>query len=298
MRSGVQWSLAAITLASALCLARQGHAAECPASRGFILRVTVVHGPVRRDYTVPAARMAQLAGEPISAATRLWRQSAALGAEPVETQHTTRNPTMDGLLALSRQLFSVINASDHPGRLVFLMAEGAAKWLVFAAMLLLACLWIWRPLSRRAAILTTALAAAIGLGLNWSVGLLWYEPRPFMAHVGHTLVTHAADNAFPSNHATFMWSLGFGLILTGASPAWGWVVSLLTLVVAWARIYLGLHWPIDMAGSLVVSVAAASLARVMLQPVRHYVLPDVNAIYEAALRGLHLPVAIFPRGRE
>jgi undecaprenyl-diphosphatase len=50
----------------------------------------------------------------------------------------------------------------------------------------------------------------------------------------------------------------------------GVALALLALPVAWARIYLGVHFPLDMAGAVVVASLAAWLAR---RQVRWYLPP-------------------------
>jgi hypothetical protein len=38
------------------------------------------------------------------------------------------------------------------------------------------------------------------VGINQLLGTLWYEPRPFATGLGRTLIQHAPDNSFPSDH--------------------------------------------------------------------------------------------------
>ncbi len=202
------------------------------------------------------------------------------------------------LVILSQHLFLAINASAHPDPLEVALAEIAAAWLIYAAALLVAGLWIWGRPEARGALLATVVAVSIALGVNQLLGLLWFEPRPFMIGLGHTLEYHAADNSFPSDHATYLWSLGFGLIATDAARRWGAFVCLCGLLVAWARVYLGFHFPIDMATSFLVALAAAALARAMLRPSERWLCPVIDHTYEATLRTLHLPPALFPRATE
>jgi len=72
-------------------------------------------------------------------------------------------------------------------------------------------------------------------------------PRPFEAMGFEPLIPHCADGAFPSDHS----SLAFGVAIAQNSP-FLWVLA---FVVASARVYAGIHWPIDVLGSLALVVA-------------------------------------------
>jgi undecaprenyl-diphosphatase len=192
-------------------------------------------------------------------------------------------------------LFSTINASDGAPGIVIAVARISAQWLVYLSILMIVALWVWAAPSRRGALLATGLSLGLGLGLNQAVGLLWFHPRPFMLGLGRTLIAHVSENSFPSDHATFVWSLAFGLIFTGASWRLGWLLAIGGCIVAWARIYMGLHFPFDMVGSLLISLLAAMVARVLRPFTERQALPLVETTYEAALGWLHLPQAIFPR---
>ncbi len=199
------------------------------------------------------------------------------------------------LATLNDRFFLAINAPDHPAAFMVTFAELAASWLVYAAAVLAPALWIWGRPGARAALLATVLGVFVALGVNQVLGLLWYEPRPFMIGLGHTLIFHAVENSFPSDHATFLWSLGFGLVATSAARGWGILVCLCGLLVAWARVYLGLHFPIDVAASFLVGLASGRLARALLPICERWLQPVADQTYEAMLRGLRLPPAVFPR---
>jgi undecaprenyl-diphosphatase len=199
------------------------------------------------------------------------------------------------MLAWNRWLFLTVNASGHPDPLAVLTADFAAQALVFVALAVAAGFWIWGNPSRRGALLAVAIAAAVALGVNQLLGLFWFEPRPFMIGLGHTLLAHVPENSFPSDHATLVWTLGAGLIMTGATAPGGIVVTAIGLTIAWARIYLGLHFPIDMATSALVAACGGAFARVLQSPTERWLLPVAEAIYERALRMLGLPAAVFPR---
>lgn len=160
---------------------------------------------------------------------------------------------------LNAQLFAWINAGANPSAGLLVLARIAAQDLILLVPLLLAAGWLWRSQAPRTALVLAALAALTGLAINQVIGLFWFEPRPFALAVGHQFLAHAADSSFPSDHLTVIWSAAFALC---ASRGWrraGAGLALLGLPVAWARVYLGVHWPVDMAGAALVSLASALL---------------------------------------
>jgi undecaprenyl-diphosphatase len=199
------------------------------------------------------------------------------------------------MLAWNRWLFLSLNASGHPDPVIVLTADLAAQALVFVALAVTAGFWIWGNPSRRGALLAVAVAAALALGINQVLGLFWFEPRPFMIGLGHTLLAHVPENSFPSDHATLVWALGAGLIATGASMSGGAIITSIGLMIAWARVYLGLHFPIDMATSALVAACGGVFARALRAPVERMLLPVIETVYERALQLVGVPDALFPR---
>lgn len=108
----------------------------------------------------------------------------------------------------SQQLFLLINASADPDAWLAQMADITASSPVVVGSLLLVALWVWGQPARCSRLLAVAVGMLIGLGINQVLGLLYFEPRPFMIGLGHTLLAHVSDNSFPSDHATFIWTLG------------------------------------------------------------------------------------------
>jgi undecaprenyl-diphosphatase len=94
--------------------------------------------------------------------------------------------------------------------------------------------------------------AMIGVGLNQLIGVFWEHPRPFMVGLGHTWISHAPDSSFPSDHMTVLASVGLSMIFDGA--LWlGLLTMSCAIGVAWARVFLGVHFPLDMVGSMIVA---------------------------------------------
>ena len=152
--------------------------------------------------------------------------------------------------AVDLRLFHAIHPSTPPSSEMLHLARGLADGsLILTAVLLGAMLmfprWSMRPIALKA-----SGAAAAALLANLVIGLVWDRARPFVAGAGQAWVTHAATGSFPSDHLTVQWVVAGMLLLDRRTRAWGLGIALLGLPMAWARIYLGVHYPGDMLGAL------------------------------------------------
>ena len=192
-------------------------------------------------------------------------------------------------------LFHLINAGPRPTNATVTVAVFAANALVPLAALVGVVLWTRSDHHRRGALLAVGAAILFAMTLNWVLGLVWFEPRPFMIGVGHTLMAHVPDNSFPSDHVTFLWAIGFAMISTGAYRRWGLAITAAGAIVAWARIYLGVHFPIDILGSGFVALSGAVLAALLQESLSNRPLDFIERAYDGLLDTLHLPAGLFPR---
>ncbi len=93
------------------------------------------------------------------------------------------------------------------------------------------------------------LALTISLTVSWAIGHLYPHDRPFVAGVGYNFLHHAADDSFPSDHGTV--SFTFALAFLFWHRLWsGALLMAIAAAIAWSRVYLGVHWPLDMVGGL------------------------------------------------
>lgn len=161
--------------------------------------------------------------------------------------------------ALNHTVFLWINAPEHPNTLALMLAIFFAEWLIWMVPGLIGIGWLRGSVATRKTMLVVAASGLLGLLINQVVGLVWPHPRPFMIGLGHTLIPHVADSSFPSDHLTLWWAVVFGLVMKrGSSKVWV-ILALLGIPIAWARIYLGVHYPLDMLGAAVVAAISAWL---------------------------------------
>lgn len=179
--------------------------------------------------------------------------------------------------SLNHALFLWLNAPEHPSAPVLILAIFFAERLIWAVPLLIGAGWLRGGESTRKTMLVATASGVLGLLVNLIIGSAWSHPRPFMIGLGHTLIPHVADSSFPSDHLTLWWAVAFSLLLQRGPRSAGIALALLGLPIAWARIYLGVHSPLDMLGAAAVAAFSAWLT---LREARRY----LGASYRLALR--------------
>jgi undecaprenyl-diphosphatase len=160
-------------------------------------------------------------------------------------------------------LFSAINGLAGKSAIVDAIMVGSAKYLPVLFALVLIALWLtWKPQNQRGAFLAGA-SALMALGIGQLVGHALPRPRPYLVHSVKLLISRSVDTSFPSDHAT----LGFAV----AVMVWqynrkvGAVLLILAVVLAFCRVYVGVHYPSDVLGGAVLgtvtSLVIAALSR-------------------------------------
>ena len=145
-------------------------------------------------------------------------------------------------------LFALLNATPASPQWAIEMAIFIAKDLILIVPLLVVTLWLWGP-AQRQMVFKLMLALTISLTVSWAIGHLYPHDRPFVAGVGYNFLHHAADDSFPSDHGTV--SFTFALAFLFWHRLWsGALLMAIAAAIAWSRVYLGVHWPLDMVGGL------------------------------------------------
>ena len=165
------------------------------------------------------------------------------------------------LETINRGLFELFKAPAGLSGLPLALATAAAKFPVVLLLALSLLAWFRLRTRERSSLIYAVLCALIALGINYALGLLFPHPRPFALGLSPNYLGHSAENSFPSDHATLMWTLAFGLLLNTKLRIYGWAAVALAALTSWARIFLGVHFPFDILGSMV--VAAITIAAMM-----------------------------------
>ena len=163
-------------------------------------------------------------------------------------------------------LFELINAAPGLGHGRLALAVALANWTIWLLPVAMTVAWIRGDDVAREDLSMMLLSVLVALCMAQAISHLWPQPRPFALHLGTQYLAHAIDPGLPSDHVTVFWSLALGAFGTRRFAVWGLPLMTLGLLVGWARVYLGLHFPFDVLAAFPVSAIGAGVAQALRKP--------------------------------
>ena len=156
-----------------------------------------------------------------------------------------------------------------------------AKYMPLLVVVGMLTLWVSRGRKTRDIVLYGFYAAIIGLIINYLIGFVYYHPRPFVIPTGTLLFSYPADSSFPSDHSTIIFSMALMLIYFKRTRLPGFLFLVMGIIGGTARVFAGVHFPLDIVGSLLVSVFSVFLVlklKTRLDPLNDFVNKAYNKI--------------------
>jgi undecaprenyl-diphosphatase len=137
-----------------------------------------------------------------------------------------------------------------------------AQDLLYAVVLVFAVLWFRRDGLRAG--LAAGLGAVLAVGVSALIGDIHYSARPFVAEHFTPLFAHGNDASFPSDHLCALGGVAGGVWTS--SRVLGGATALLAALVAFARVYAGIHYVADVVAGFLIGVSCGLIVWQAIRP--------------------------------
>ena len=170
------------------------------------------------------------------------------GSREAKSIKIKRNEGVD----MNYEWFSFINqfAGDYPSLDKVMVFAAEKSLIVFPLVLLI--MWLFGKQEMKYTVVYAAITCVIGLIINNIVGYFHYVDRPFVTHTVNLLIEHEADFSFPSNHTTGAFTIALAVLWR--NKIIGVPLFLFAMLTGVGRIFVGVHFPMDVLGSMVISL--------------------------------------------
>ncbi|MDD5147644.1 MAG: phosphatase PAP2 family protein [Candidatus Daviesbacteria bacterium] len=133
-----------------------------------------------------------------------------------------------------------------------------AEPLIYIMIILTLLLGIKGKIEDKKAFLIIILTLPIAFLLIRIIHIFIFEPRPFVTFNFIPLVNETANVCFPSRHTTISAVIAFAF--TYFKSKWSLVFLILMLWIGASRVYVGVHYPLDILGGFIVGIISLLIA--------------------------------------
>ncbi|MEY8350644.1 undecaprenyl-diphosphatase [Bacillus cereus] len=131
-----------------------------------------------------------------------------------------------------------------------------AEYMLYVLVLGVLIYWFTRNNKNRMMIIQGGLAFIVAEIIGKIVGQFYSHHQPFAVLPNvNQLVEHEIDNSFPSDHTILFFSICVSIWLVRKKEGWFWLM--LAFCVAISRIWVGVHYPIDVVTGALVGIISS-----------------------------------------
>lgn len=142
--------------------------------------------------------------------------------------------------------------------MTFVTIFGAKYLYLIIAVIALGTVVYTKSISKRSIVKLSVLAFPLSFIIARIASYFIFIPRPFVTEHIQPLITHAADNGFPSDHTLL--SMTIASVLFVYNKKVGILLAILAILVGISRVAASVHHPIDIMGSILIAIFSTHIA--------------------------------------
>lgn len=153
--------------------------------------------------------------------------------------------------------FQIFNLSGNNSLLDNLMIFATID-LIYLMIFLVFILSIKGKIKEKKAMFLIILSLPIAVLLIKAIHIFYSEPRPFVSYQFPPLVSEKMNATFPSRHTVISSVIAFSYLYFKSK--WAPLFLFAMIWIAISRVYVGVHYPLDLLGGLIVSALSLKIA--------------------------------------
>ncbi len=134
-----------------------------------------------------------------------------------------------------------------------------ATYLIYVTIVLMFVLCFKGSTKERKALLLTILAIPIAILMIKLIHFFINEPRPFVTYHFLPITDNTPNASFPSRHATIASVMAFSYLYFKSK--WSVLFLIIMFWVGLSRVYVGVHYPLDILGGFVFGIISLVIAK-------------------------------------
>jgi len=171
------------------------------------------------------------------------------------------------MLVLDEKIFNFIHQLVGHSRLLDLLAIFLAQYSGYI-LVLIAIFIVFSSKKYKVRLYNLAFVSLIILLSNGlftkTIRFFFFKSRPFVDLGFQPLIEKSASEAsLPSGHASFFFALTFALYYLG-ERRWSLVFLIISALMGISRVYVGVHWPMDIVVGIIVAFISAFIVKWLL----------------------------------
>lgn len=171
------------------------------------------------------------------------------------------------MIKMNMELFRLINNLANQNKIIDGVMICFSKYVPIAFIAAVVIVFLKgiiknNQVGRQAAV-NSIILTLINLVISGIIGSVYYVDRPFVHNKVNLLFPHMQDASFPSDHATGTMSIARSL--GRYNKALSLVLTLLSVAVGFSRVFVGHHYPADVASAYLIVFVTSWIYNIKLR---------------------------------